>query len=218
VGNMTADGDLTGLSRCPHCQIANPQMVRLWISETLPKPDKPMVGNAWAVFKCTTCTGVVLAKCRDATRTHVGHPFATNFAVVATFPQPLVVDEALPESARIYLTQALQSLHAPDAAALMAASAVDAMLKEKKFDKGSLYDRINAAVEAHVLTDGMGSWAHAVRLEANNVRHADKQNPHCSTAEAEQVVEFAKALGDFLYVLTAKIDKGVKAAQQAPAA
>jgi hypothetical protein len=134
-------------------------------------------------------------------------------AVDRIFPAPQKVDAAIPESARKYLVQAHETLHAPDAAALMAASAVDAMLKEQGLTEGSLYNRIDKAVEQHILTEPMGKWAHAVRLEANNVRHADQSNPHVTKPQAEQVVEFASALGDFLYVLTAKIAKGVEDAK-----
>ncbi|UWU21083.1 DUF4145 domain-containing protein [Rhizobium sp. CB3060] len=95
----------------------------------------------------------------------------------------------------------------------MAASAVDAMLKAKGYTTGSLYARIDAALADNVLTQGMATWAHSVRLEANSVRHADESNPHATQDEAKQTVEFAEALGSFLFVLTAKIDRGIEAAQ-----
>lgn len=92
----------------------------------------------------------------------------------------------------------------------MSASAVDSMLKAKNYNAGTLYNRIDAAVKDHVLTESMGKWAHMVRLEANSVRHADDVKPHANEQEARQVVEFAKALGDFLFVFTSRIDKGIK--------
>ena len=97
----------------------------------------------------------------------------------------------------------------------MAGSAVDAMLKEKKYEKGSLYERIDQAVADHVLTEAMGDWAHEVRLGSNRPRHADKDNPHVSSDEAAQSVEFAEALGNFLFVLTAKIERGIEFAKKA---
>lgn len=112
----------------------------------------------------------------------------------------------------MYLQQAYETLHAPDAATVMAASAVDAMLKAKGYSDGSLYSRIDKAVAEHVLTADMGDWAHAVRLDANAVRHADDADPHASAAEAVQTVEFAEALGQFLFVLTARIQQGIAAA------
>lgn len=42
-----------------------------------------------------------------------------------------------------------------------------------------------------------------------------KKHPHVSPDEAKQSVEFVAALGNFLFVLTAKIDRGIKAAEEA---
>lgn len=97
----------------------------------------------------------------------------------------------------------------------MAGSAVDAMLKAMGYSSGAVYARINEAVAANILTEGMGRWAHEVRLGANRPRHADTENPHVSADEAKQSVEFAEALGHFLFVLTARIDRGIAEAQGA---
>lgn len=95
----------------------------------------------------------------------------------------------------------------------MAASAVDAMLKALGYRDGSLYDRIDKAVADSVLTKGMADWAHSVRLGANRPRHADVEQPHLSADEARQSVEFTEALGSFLFVLKARIDRGIAAAK-----
>jgi hypothetical protein len=119
----------------------------------------------------------------------------------------------MPEMARRFLQQAYETLHAPDAAAVMAGSAVDAMLKQKGYEKGSLYERIDKALANNVLTQGMADWAHEVRLGSNRPRHADIDRPHTTPDEAKQSVEFAEALGNFLFVLTAKINRGIAAAK-----
>jgi hypothetical protein len=113
------------------------------------------------------------------------------------------------------LQQAYDVLHAPDAAAVMAGSAVDAMLKHHDYTEGSLYARIDEALEDNLLTKGMADWAHEVRLGSNRPRHADKEDPHVSPVEGKQSVEFAEALGNFLFVLTARIDRGIQAAAKA---
>ena len=100
---------------------------------------------------------------------------------------------------------------------MVAGSAVDAMLKKIGYVQGSVYDRINKAVEEHKLTEGMGSWAHEVRLGSNRPRHADKEKPHVTEDEAKQSVEFAESLGFFLFVLTERIKRGTEAAQAASA-
>ena len=142
----------------------------------------------------------------------------SNPRIVEIFPGISTAHEDLPEKARKYLNQAMQTLTAPDASAVMSGSAVDAMLKELGYEKGSVYDRIDNAVKDHIITAAMGEWAHVVRLGANRPRHADKDAPHVSDDEAKQSLEFAEALGNFLFVLTAKIDRGIRAAQPEPSA
>jgi hypothetical protein len=121
----------------------------------------------------------------------------------------------IPDPARRYLQQALETLHAPDAAAVMAGSAVDAMLKHLGLVEGSVYSRIEQAVCQHILTAPMGEWAHEVRLGANRPRHADAENPHVSLRQAQQSVEFAEALGHFLFVLSSRVQKGIEEATKA---
>ena len=88
-------------------------------------------------------------------------------------PQPIEVDEALPAREKEYLGQAINSISAPAGVVMLAASAVDAMLKAKGLTEGSLYARINEAAQNHIITDEMAHWAHEVRLEANDQRHSD---------------------------------------------
>jgi len=109
-------------------------------------------------------------------------------------------------------------MHAPDAAAVMAGSAVDAMLKELGYADGSVYARIGKAVEDHKLTEDMGKWAHEVRLGSNRPRHSDAEKPHVLPDEARQSVEFAEALGFFLFVLTMRVERGTEAAKAASSA
>jgi hypothetical protein len=119
------------------------------------------------------------------------------------------LDGAIPDRAREYLRQARASLSAPAGAIMLAASAVDAMLKEKGHTEGALYSRIDAAVSAHLLTEGMARWAHQVRLDANDQRHADAAAGLPSPDDAQQAVRFAAAIAEFLYVLPAKVTRGI---------
>jgi hypothetical protein len=137
-----------------------------------------------------------------------------NERVVADYvlPSPKNVDDDLPNRARRYLEQAVQSLHTPDGAVMLAGSAIDAMLKEKGLVTGSVYARIEQAVTEGILTKDMSEWAHAVRLEANSPRHADLDDPHATPLRAQQVVDFATSLGDFLFVLPARVRRGLDAA------
>ena len=201
-------GQLTCLRRCPHCGISRPQIVKAHIAD----PIQPLDGSAvsrWAVYRCTSCSGWITAK---------GQPGSTiaNPLIVEVFPGLARAHEDLPEIARKYLDQAMETLGSPDASGVMSGSAVDAMLKALGYEKGSVYERIDQAVEGHKITADMGEWAHSVRLGSNRPRHADKDNPHVSREEAQRSVEFAEALGNFLFVLTARIERGIKSAQEGP--
>jgi hypothetical protein len=94
-----------------------------------------------------------------------GRPTGTGaeFVIAANYPTAKSAHEDLPERVRIYLQQALESLHAPDAAAMVAGSAVDAMLKANGYAKGSLYERIDQALADNLLTKGsrLGSRSQA---------------------------------------------------------
>lgn len=135
------------------------------------------------------------------------------YNIETIYPSSRSVDESLPAEARRYLRQAIETVFAPDASVVMSASAVDAMLKERGYMSGSLYQRIDSAVTDHVLTESMGKWAHKVRLEANAVRHADHNLTAPTEADARQVLDFASALGDFLFVFSARVDEGLKDAE-----
>ena len=121
-------------------------------------------------------------------------------------------DPAIPERSRNYLVQAADSLHAPAGAVILAASSVDAMLKAKGYKQGNLNSRIDQAVKDHLITEEMGKWAHEVRLDANDQRHADETAPLPTKDDAQRVIEFAKALALFLFTLPAMVDRGIKAA------
>ena len=93
---------------------------------------------------------------------------------------------------------------------MLTASSVDAMLKEKGLKEGTLNSRIDEAAKKHLITQEMAAWAHEIRLDANDQRHADEAAPLPSEADADKVIEFAYALAQFLFVLPARIERGRK--------
>lgn len=184
------------LDRCPHCGVAAPVLGRCWCGEsTAHNGSNP---RYWFVCCCTTCGGMVLA---------FVYPRATRI-VVATWPAESLAAEEIPTKARSYLQQAMRSIHAPAGAVMLAASAVDAMLKDKGFREGSLKRRISDAASVHLITDEMAAWAHDIRIDANDQRHADENAEMATEADARKVIEFASALAQFLYVLPARVARG----------
>ena len=93
---------------------------------------------------------------------------------------------------------------------MLTASAVDAMLKDKGFKDGSLNARIDVAAKAHLITNEMAAWAHEIRLDANDQRHAEESVALPEAADAARVIEFANALAQFLYVLPSRVERGRK--------
>jgi hypothetical protein len=198
---------LQSLSRCPYCAIATPLFTRQWMAGangTERGDGSP--ASKWAAYSCSNCGGVIAIKGKPGDGIGFSHSVPE---VAGVYPSSPSVSDKLPAIAGVFLRQAFETLHAPDAAAVMAGSAVDAMLKHLGFEKGTLYVRIDEALEAGVLTKGMADWAHSVRLGSNRPRHADKDSPHVSAQDAKRSVDFAEALGNFMFVLTAQIQDAV---------
>ena len=95
---------------------------------------------------------------------------------------------------------------------MLSASAIDAMLKEKGYKSGTLYKRIEDARDNGLLTAEMSDWAHEIRLSANEPRHADDEYGGASDADVDQTLQFARALGEYLFVLPVKVQKWKAAA------
>ena len=189
------------LPRCPHCGVDKPNVSYLWQHEQIAFNGQR---RFWRVYSCARCAGVVTAEAPGMDQ-----------ETVRIFPAPQDVSENLPERARAYLDQAISSLSAPAGAVMLAASAVDSMLKAKNLTSGGLYARIDEAAKAHLITAEMAQWAHDVRLDANDQRHADDSAPLPDEAQARKCVEFALALGQFMFVLPARVQRGIKSAQGA---
>lgn len=92
---------------------------------------------------------------------------------------------------------------------MLCASAVDAMLKEKGYTDGSLYARIGKAAEHHLITGEMAKWAHQIRLDANDQRHANKDAKLPDEKDAKLAFAFAIAFAEYLFVLPTKVSRGI---------
>jgi len=185
------------LTRCPHCYVSRPQLARQWTTETRAHDNSNY--RFWAAYRCSHCGGLVTASAQQD-----GH------TVQECYPVERTVNEAIPTKAREFLRQAVQSLHAPAGAVMLAASSVDAMLKEKGYKEGNLYTRINQAAKDHLITEDMSTWAHQVRLDANDQRHVDDSAPLPDEPSAQRCINFAEALAHFLFVLPSMVTRGLK--------
>ena len=191
------------VERCPHCNVANPN---IFLQHRLDTNTYNNVNQRfWGIYACKSCGGVVTVA---AKKNHL-----QQLQIIEIFPSPVNVDDCLPDRAKAYLEQSISSLHAPAGAVMLAASSIDSMLKSKGYSSGSLYGRIEEAAKDHLITKDMAMWAHEVRLEANDQRHADDTANLPSTADAQRIIDFALALGQFLFVLPFRVEKGIQQAK-----
>ena len=185
------------LERCPFCYVDRPNLEKIW--ETKPKNSEGKLVGLWRFYKCARCGCIVTAWAKDADHYTDG-----------IIPAPSGVSKHVPNKANSYMLQAIQSIHAPAGAIMLAASSVDAMLKEKGYIKGDLYPRIEQAAKDHLITDGMAKWAHQVRLDSNAQRHADHETELPTEEDAKKSIKFAQAFAEFLFVLPAMVEQGLK--------
>lgn len=185
------------LERCPHCGVDRPT---LYLKYNIATQDYTnTVKRHWAVYACQRCGGVVVASAPQM-----------NADVKEIYPAPSEIDATVPEKPKEFLKQALNSINAPAGAIMLAASSVDAMLKVKGYQSGNLYQRIDQAAADHLITTDMAKWAHEVRLDANDQRHADENASLPTQEQARRIIEFATALAQFLFVLPARVHRGLK--------
>jgi len=196
-------GSTLPLDRCPHCNVAKPHLSSVYGFHS--HDDRGVTVRKWGNYQCSVCGGVLLAVAPTAPD-HRGNREALD--IVEIWPAPQQVDAAVPGRAREYLRQAISSIHAPAGAVILAASAIDAMLKDKGLTEGNLYRRIQIAAETHLITSEMAEWAHEVRLDANDQRHADEMAELPDSSDAKKSIEFSLALAQFLFVLPARVAAG----------
>lgn len=188
------------LNRCPYCNVDRPNLPMVLHTQT----DAHSGGSTrfWHIYKCSSCGGLVTAA-----------SWQNQGDVTEYYPSGVVIDESIPGAAGQYLKQAIDTIHAPAGSVMLSASFVDAMLKAKGYKDGNLYSRINKAVEDHLITSEMAQWAHDIRLDANDQRHADEQAAVPTDADAKKCVDFAIALAQFLFVLPARVQRGLADAE-----
>ena len=93
------------VERCPHCRVASPTLEKQW--ETRTQRFDGTNQRAWRVYRCTRCGSLVIAA-------------ATNFnlPIIEMHPSHIEADSAIPDKARGYLNQAMDSLQSPAGAVM----------------------------------------------------------------------------------------------------
>lgn len=186
------------LKQCPHCSINSPNLASIWNCETT--DHKKGNHRWWNFYKCQKCGGVVIAASQKGAKDDISE----------FYPVVKILDDSIPHPAFEYLSQAIETLHAPAGSIMLSASAIDAMLKSKKYLDGKLFSRINKAAKDNLITKDMATWAHEVRLGANEQRHSDNNTELPTYGDAQKTIDFALALAEYLFVLPSKVKSGLK--------
>jgi len=169
--------------------------------------------EVWAVYACRSCSGLVTARGEKVAKV-VSGTTRNGLAVSAYYPTSPSVDEAVVPSAARYLKQAIETKHAPDACVLMCAGAIDAMLKHNGLENGSLKERIDKALEQRLIPTALSDWAHRVRLDANDTRHADQNASPMTSLDAERAIDFTMAMANYLFVFPSKMPPATTEARE----
>jgi hypothetical protein len=185
--------------RCPHCAVATPLLTAI---HHFPAETSRGEKLKWAVYICSRCGRPVVGGCP-----------VNAIYLEEIYPQTSSLSDDIPPKAAAFLAQATESLHAPSGAVMLCASSVDAMLKEKGLKKGNLYSRIEEAARSGLITKEMAAWAHEVRLDANDERHADDNAGLPNEEDAKKCIDFVRALADFMFVLPARVERGRSSAK-----
>lgn len=189
------------MDRCSHCSVSKPNLVLRTKLETQSYDNYNK--RIWGIYVCANCGGLITAG-----------GYCWTQEVTELYPSNRNVDSSIPYKARAFLHQANETIHSPSGSIMLSASAIDAMLKIKGYKIGSLYKRIEEAAENHLITDEMAKWAHQVRVEANDERHADEEAELPTSKDAEKLIDFTTALAQFLFVLPARIKQGIKESEE----
>ena len=188
------------IPRCPHCNVNQPNLSEQYRCET--SDHSGFIRRRWRIYVCASCGGLVTA-------------WAMDFGQEAMqiFPEAGSLDEHIPERPREYLRQSIESQHSPAGSVMLAASSVDSMLKIKGYRDGSLYKRIDQAAADGLITGEMARWAHEVRLDANDQRHADEGAALPNAEDAVRCIDFVQALAQLIFVLPARVQRGIADAE-----
>ena len=188
------------IKRCPHCNVDNPNLTQ--IARFTTNSFNGINQRLWVSYVCRRCGGVTTA-----------WAYEHDLEIQQLFPNSISLDISIPDRAKAYLDQAIDSLHAPAGSIMLSASSIDAMLKEKGYKDGSLFSRIDRAVEDHLITQEMAEWAHEVRLDANDQRHANESVGLPTEKDAQVAIDFTLALAQFLFIMPSRVQRGIAKAK-----
>lgn len=186
------------INNCPHCQINNPNLGEVYHNTFQDSENKQR--KTWYIFCCNNCYGLVT----------VETAINNSKNVIKYFPENDVISEDIPNPAKKYLEEAVKTVHSPSASILVGSRSLNEMLLAIGYEDKNLYNKLQQASEDRKITSEMESWAHEVRLNANEERHPKKYSTEATQEDAKNTIELLKAFAQYLFVLPAMIQKEIK--------
>jgi Domain of unknown function (DUF4145) len=161
------------------------------------------------VYKCVNCAGFVHVLWSGTSRGFGRgmHNFRILPWALSAKPEP---SEAWPDGMKRFWIQAHDSLANEnwDAATVMARSALQFVVRDKKAMGAKLKVQVDDLVAKGVLHPLMKDWAEEVRLLANESAHPEAPDPiEVSSQDSNDIVNFPDLLLFFLYDLPEQIEQ-----------
>lgn len=160
-------------------------------------------------LKCGNCGGYELVMWSASQ--HGGSHGMHDYHVL---PWPLKVgngSDNWPDNIRRFWRQAHDSLnnHNYDATAVMARSALQAVMRSQKATGKDLYGEIEDLATKGIIPTVIQEWAHEVRQLAKPAAHPgkDEEDEETSAEDAEDIVKFLDYLLEYTYDVPARIKK-----------
>jgi len=170
------------------------------------KPNGHKVLN-FDTLKCGNCGGYVLVMWSASE-----HGPQQGLHDYVRVPWPKGVgdgSENWPDTVKRMWRQAHDSLNNEnyDAAAVMARSALQAVMRSQKAKGKDLYGEIEDLAAKGIIPTIIKDWAHEVRQLAKPAAHPDEDEDETSSEDAEDIVKFLDYLLEYTYDVPARIKK-----------
>ncbi len=170
------------------------------------KPNSDKVLN-FDTYKCGNCSGYVMVFWSASEGSYGSNRGLHDFRVL---PWPLIIDSApehWPKGVQRYWIQAKRNIRDEnwDAAALMARSALQIILRNNKAKGSTLKNEIDDLASKGILPPIMKEWSDNVRELGNESAHPRLNQKPTNPEDAKDVIKFLDFLLAYLYDLPQRI-------------
>jgi HEPN domain-containing protein len=175
------------------------------------KPNSRKVLN-FDTYKCGNCANYIMVFWSADEHHAGGYNPAQGLHAYRTVPFAIGGwdgEDYWPDNAKRHWKQAHNAVNRGDydAAVVMARSAVQAIVRDKKAKKGDLYHEINDLVVRGMIPNIVGELAHEVRELAKPSAHPTEDEKPVEAQDAREIVEFLDILLEYGYDLPHKINE-----------